>query len=244
MHATRTIGSKRRGVAVATLALVIVPTLAFAAQIQPQPTHRKRPVHAASLASSSIGSFTPAAADAHFGSSFGRAGLGASGFRFTPSLTPCGSRRVTVAVRARAATPEQAERSAFAGSLGGLTPYAYNLGVAVGWKRFAVTSDYSKVDLGGVPGSREAADVAVSFAGHRWSTRLALAADRSLGETDHLVDSDRAGVAVDLGGSYSISNRLDVTGGVRYRSEKDRLMELSDDRRDSQAVYVGTAFRF
>jgi hypothetical protein len=237
-------GRKCGGVAMATLALMLVPTLADAAQTQPQ-LHKKRLVHVAPLASNAIGSFTPAAADAHFGSSFGRAGLGAStGFRFTPSLTPGGSRRVTVAVRARASTPEQAERSAFAGSLGGLTPYAYNVGVAVGWKRFAVSSDYSKVDLAGEPGSREAADIAVSFAGRRWSTRLALAADRSIGDTDRLVDSDRSGVAVDLGGSYSISNRLDVTGGVRYRTEKDRLMELSDDRRDSQAVYVGTAFRF
>ncbi len=228
----------------ATLALLLVPTLAHSAQTQTQ-IHKKRLVRIAPLASNSIGSFTPAAADAHFGSSFGRAGLGASsGFRFTPSLTPGGSRRVTVAVRARAATPEQAERSAFAGSLGGLTPYAYNLGVSVGWKRFAVTSDYSKVDLGSVPGSREAADVAVSFAGRRWSTRLQLAADRSIGDSERLVDSDRSGVAVDLGGSYSISNHLDVTGGVRYRTEKDQLMELSDNRRDSQAVYVGTAFRF
>jgi len=236
-------GMKRKGVAVATLALLLAPAMAHSAQTQT--IHKKHPAHVAALASNAIGSFTPAAADAHFGSSFGRAGLGAStGFRFTPSLTPGGSRRVTVAVRARAATPEQAERSAFSGSLGGLTPYAYNLGVAVGWKRFAVTSDYSKVDLGNVPGSREAADIAVSFAGRRWSTRLALAADRSVGDTDRLVDSDRSGVAVDLGGSYSISNRLDVTGGVRYRSERDRLMELSDDRRDSQAVYVGTAFRF
>jgi len=235
---------KRKGVAAATLALLLVPALAHATQTQ-QPIHKKRPVRITTLATNSIGSFTPAAADAHFGSSFGRAGLGgSSGFRFTPSLTPGGTRRVTVAVRARAATPEQAERSAFAGSLGGLTPYAYNLGVAVGWKRFAVTSDYSKVDLGNVPGSREAADIAVSFAGRRWSTRLALAADRSIGDTDRLVDSDRSGVAVDLGGSYSISNRLEVTGGVRYRSEKDQLLQLSDDRRDSQAVYVGTAFRF
>jgi hypothetical protein len=129
------------------------------------------------------------------------------------------------------------------GNTGGLVPYAYNLGVSVGWKRFAVTSDYSKVDLGAVPGSHESADVAVSYGGKRWSTRLALATDRSIGEVARLVDGER-GVSVDLGGSYSINSRLDVTGGVRYKMERDRLMELSDDRRDSQAVYVGTAFRF
>jgi hypothetical protein len=32
---------------------------------------------------------------------------------------------------------------------------------------------------------------------------------------------------------------------VRYRtSERDRLAPLADNRRDSQAVYVGTAFKF
>ncbi len=37
---------------------------------------------------------------------------------------------------------------------------------------------------------------------------------------------------------------LDVTAGVRYKArDRDRLPPLTDDRRDSQAVYVGTAFQ-
>ena len=199
--------------------------------------HRRHP--AVALAPS-IGSFTPAAADPRFAASFGRGGLGASsGFRFTPSSTPGNSRRVTVAVRASAATTSEATRVA----LGAINPYAYNLGVAVGWKRFAVTSDYAKVDIGPVPGSRESADVALSFAGQRWSTRVALAADRALGEVPRTLGPDR-NVSVDLGGSYSINNRLDLTGGLRYRMNYDRLEQIADDRRDSQAVYIGTAFRF
>jgi hypothetical protein len=47
-----------------------------------------------------------------------------------------------------------------------------------------------------------------------------------------------------VGGAYSITRNLAVTAGVRYTSEKDRLPQLKDDRRDSQAVYVGTAIRF
>jgi hypothetical protein len=49
--------------------------------------------------------------------------------------------------------------------------------------------------------------------------------------------------AVDVGGSYSLTRRLSVTGGVRYKVERDR-QALADDRIDSQAVYVGTAFKF
>ena len=37
---------------------------------------------------------------------------------------------------------------------------------------------------------------------------------------------------------------LDLTAGLRYKSERERLARFNDDRRDSQAVYVGTAFRF
>ena len=199
--------------------------------------HRRHPARAAALAPL-IGSFTPAAADPRFAASFGRGGLGASsGFHFTPSSTPGNARRVTVAVRASAATTSEATRTA----LGSINPYAYNLGVAVGWKRFAITSDYAKVDIGPIPGSRESADVAVSYGGLRWSTRLALAADRALGDVPRTLGPDR-NVSVDLGGSYSINNRLDLTGGVRYRM--DRVEQITDDRRDSQAVYIGTAFRF
>jgi hypothetical protein len=229
------------GALFATFALALVPTTSPAAQI-----HKKRVApqqHILTISGDSIGSFTPAAADARFGASFGRAGLGGnSGFRFTPSITPGSSnRRVTVAVRVRSVSAQQAERSATAGALAG--PYAYNLGIAMGWKRFAVTSDYNRVDLGVLPGSRESADVALSYSGKRWSTRLALGADRPIGEASHLLDADRA-VSVDLGGSYSITNRLDLTGGVRYKMDHDSLQYVADDRRDSQAIYIGTAFRF
>jgi hypothetical protein len=31
---------------------------------------------------------------------------------------------------------------------------------------------------------------------------------------------------------------------VRYQIERDRMSALQDERRDSQAVYIGTAFKF
>ena len=49
---------------------------------------------------------------------------------------------------------------------------------------------------------------------------------------------------VDLGGAYSLTRNFDVTAGVRYSQERDRLRPLTDGKKDSQAVYVGTQFRF
>ena len=50
--------------------------------------------------------------------------------------------------------------------------------------------------------------------------------------------------ADDLEGSFSVSKRVAVTAGVRYQSERDRVSPSIDDRKDSEAVYVGTKIRF
>lgn len=196
-------------------------------------------------AARALSGFTPAAADPRLSALFARGGLDRGTFRFTPSETRRDSRAVTVAVRARSnSSPSEAERIATAAApTVGLAPIAYNLGVAVGWKRFAVSGDVSKVDLAGQPGGREAADVAVSYAGTRFTGQVRAAADKPLGNAPRLIE-DAPSYSLDMRGSYALTRNLDVTAGVRYKSERDRLVRFSDDRRDSQAVYVGTAFRF
>lgn len=199
------------------------------------------------LAPRIAGSFTPSAADPKLAALLARGGLGTSGFRFTPSETRGGNRAVTVAVRARAAGAGARDTGRLAAAAVaptvGLAPIAYNLGVAVGWKRFAVSGDVAKVDLAGVPGSREAADVALSYAGNKFTGRVSASADRPL-EGVPLLVRDAPSYSLDLGGSYSLTRNLDLTAGMRYKSERERLSRVEDDRRDSQAVYVGTAFRF
>lgn len=190
------------------------------------------------------GSFTPSAADPKLAALFARGGLDASGFRFTPSETRNGNRAVTVAVRARSSLAAR-ENSRFASNAPtvGLAPIAYNLGVAVGWKRFAVSGDLAKIDLAGAPGSREAADVALSYSGTKWTGRLSASSDRALPGTAQAVTEPQS-YSLDVGGSYSITRNLDLTAGMRLKSERDRLTRIDDERRDSQAVYIGTAFRF
>lgn len=192
------------------------------------------------------GSFTPSAADPKLAALFARGGLDASGFRFTPSESRIGNRAVTVAVRARSnATPRDGgdRLAAVSPATVGVTPIAYNLGVAVGWKRFAVSGDVAKVDLGAVPGSREAADVAFSYSGAKWTGRVGASADRALPGSVRAL-GDQSSYSIDVGGSYSLTRNLDLTAGMRLKTDRDRMARVDDDRRDSQAVYVGTAFRF
>ncbi len=195
-----------------------------------------------------IGSFTPASGDPKLAAVLARAGISGNGFRFTPSgAGKPGARAVTVAVRARSTGPASvaavADRLPAAASPVALAPVAYNLGVAVGWKRFALSGDLAKVDLAGLPGSRESADVGVSYNGRAFSGRLKAEAARPLANEPRLI-AETPSYSLDVGGAYRIARNLDVTAGVRYKSERERLPQLTDTRRDSQSVYVGTAFRF
>ena len=227
------------GAALAGLALVLTPALA--ASVQPQKLKRTRP--APSLAAAGL---TPAVADPRLAAEFARRGLQLGSFRFTPSsASPGKSKAVRVAVRARAVTPTQAVRAlaeTSASPVTAITPTAYNLGAAVGWKRFAISADVAKVDGGPLPGTREAAEVGVSYAGQKFTGRVEVEAARDLSQL-RIVPQEQS-YSVGVGGSYRIGRNLDVTGGVKYKIHRDRLEQLEDDRRDSQAVYVGTAFRF
>lgn len=219
------------GVVTALILSAVSPSLAASPQLQ------KKRVDPASIAS-----FTPAAADPRAAASFTRGGLSQSGFRFTPSVALGARRAVTVAVRARP-TRANVDRVAMAAPVSAIAPSAYNLGVAIGWKQFALSGDVARIDTGLLPGGRESADLALSYSDRRWSTRLQLGAERNLGETVRVAGLER-GYSLDLGGSYALTKRLEVTGGVRYRMQRDGLDRLADERRDSQAVYIGTAFRF
>ncbi|SFP82800.1 hypothetical protein [Sphingomonas rubra] len=190
-----------------------------------------------------LGGFTPAAGDPRLAALFGRAGMAGS-FRFTPAETRADSRAVTMSVRTRTSTAADPGRVAVAdtGATIGMAPIAYSLGASVGWRRLALSGDVARVDLGAQPGGREAADVALSYTAPRWSGRVKAQADRPIDGTPRAI-ADLPSYSVDLGGSYSLTRNLDVTAGVRYQTDRERLARL-DERRDSRGVYVGTAFRF
>jgi hypothetical protein len=203
----------------------------------------KRPVSLS--ARGGIGSFTPAAADPRVAAIYARAGLANSGFRFTPAATAKPGRdAVTVAVRAAATPNASPTRVTAAPQPVSIAPVAYNLGMGVGWKRFALAGDMARVDMAGMPGSREKIDVGVSYNAPKWSGRLQVEQDRPIDSQSANLTGGKS-MSFDLGGSYSIARNLDVTAGLRYRAERrDRLQIIDDGRRDSQAVYIGTAIKF
>lgn len=227
--------------ALAAGGLVLTPAIAATPS-------KKRPA-AVSLSFDPISSFTPANGDPRLAAAFAGKSLALTDFKFTPAPAKGRPSQVRVAIRARTIAPEVQTRLASATvpttAVNALSPTGYNLGVAVGWKRFAISGDVAKVeDANKALGGRESAIVGVSYSlTNRLTTRVAVGADRSDG---HPLAALRKGdnVSLDVGGSYDITHHIAVTGGVRYNIERDRMAALQDVRRDSQAVYIGTAFKF
>jgi hypothetical protein len=235
--------SKKAKVFAAIAAGGLVLTPAFAAN-----SSKKRPA-AVAISADPIFAFTPANADPKLAASIAGKGLSLTDFKFTPAPAKGRPSQVRVAIRARAAesggnrlTDANAATTASAASM--LAPVSYNLGVAVGWRRFALAGDVAKTKEA-VPalGGRESAVVGVSYSLKKFTGRVAVGAERSDGNPVPALRKNDT-VSFDLGGSYSLSRQVAVTGGVRYQIEHDRMAAIKDDRRDSQAVYIGTAFKF
>ena len=217
--------------------------------------------------------FTPASADPGIAAMIARnSGSLARMMRFTPAGATAapGERAVTVAVRidrktakaltanAVIAAPTQAAETA-TGALS-VTPTRYNLGIARGYGGFAAASS-AAATVAAAP-TRPATSLSRSLSeanipdlsefrpsaaargeDSRFGARIALdedrRADRASDSRDNIGDQ-----LLDVGGSYRLTRNLDITAGVRYEQDRD-LTPLPDvEQQDSQAVYVGTQFRF
>jgi hypothetical protein len=221
--------------AVSAVGLLLSPAVAA-------PVKRKAPAVAVSF--DPLSTFTPGGADPKLAASVASRGLSLTDFKFTPAAAKSRPSQVRVAIRARpdAALRAKAANIDSASPVMVLTPATYNLGAAVGWRRFAISGDVAKTDSRNPAiGSKESAVVGVSYSLKRFTGRVAVGAERD----DRLpVLRDRENYSVDLGGAYNITRSIAVTGGVRYNVERERNAVVADNRRDSQAVYVGTAFKF
>jgi hypothetical protein len=202
-----------------------------------------------------LAGFTPASIDARLAQLVGSRPESGQ-MRFTPAgAATRQGRTVTVAVRVDGNVQSLAVRSTLGGiseaadsAVARIAPTRFSLGAARGYQSFARPapvpelakdlSDAGMPDLASFkpsPGVKEKPS--------RFAARIAVeeeqGASRSTRALDRIGDQ-----TFDLGGSYRVTRNLDVTAGVRYSQERDRIAPLTNGKQDSQAVYVGTQFRF
>ncbi len=196
------------------------------------------------------------------------------GIRFTPlgaDITRQSERTVTVAVRIDDDVAQAISvRSAIDGAPGAGSQIArlqtsrFNLGTARGYQTFARAQASGSQSFNSAPSGRAAPVNELRTLGmpdlaefapagptaidkpSRLQPRIELEGERVAGRSANTLDSIAA-QTVDLGGSFSLSRKVDVTAGVRLSQERDRLGRLdplTNSVEDSQAVYVGTQIRF
>lgn len=250
MSITRKQGRWAATVAAATLALATLPTAGFALG----GTNEARPL----ATDDSFAALTPASVDPRLAAFVAERTRGdARLMRFTPAgVSERGSRSVTVAVRvdedaARAISVRTAIAAAMDRVAGDtavrIAPTRFHLGLSRGYQNFAKSeaaplsrslsaAPIPDLDFALSPGAREEES--------RFAARIAPAEAAKTGVAPRTIEATRE-QSVELAGSYRLTRDLHVTAGVRYSQDHDRLAPIADSsKQDSQAVYVGTQFRF
>ncbi len=173
-------------------------------------------------------------------------------FPFTPAGAPNKEERsVTVAVRvdpvaARAITVRARSQVPQESELGNLRIAAtgFSLGVSRGYRNFAQDIAQSAPKAQNELPELHKYSLAPTrkSEGSRFSPHISLEEKALTGRSPRTFAID--GGEVDLGGAYRVTDNLNVTAGVRYSQDRERLTPLTDGKQDSQAVYVGTKFSF
>jgi hypothetical protein len=202
-----------------------------------------------------IAMFTPAGGDSVLAQKFSATQIAPTArFPFTPATAGEGrNRTITVAARANSRLTAGAVsiRNVIAPSEVGagkglrLAAVDYRLTASKGWQGFALPkarAHAAKAPLSDVGKSSFRLDEQAQKPS-KFSTKI------KLDQNKEMAPPARGSAAsgdykLDVGGSFSISRKIDVTAGVRYASENDRVIPLADNRKDSEAVYVGTKIRF
>lgn len=229
------------GTAIAVAGFVLSPAIGAATDMV-----RARGDAGVSLgALGSISSFTPTIRDPRLAAAYAKiaATAGRQGFRFTPtSGSTSGERSITIMVRASSrGLPSRGDESI------DIKPVAFSLNGAHNWRKFALPESVGRKSLDPVP--VETMVDAKNFSledgkKDRFSTKVLLESRREPGATVRNPSADKD-YSLDLASSYSLTRNLNVTAGVRYNNNvAGRLSPMTDDRQDSQAVYLGTIFKF
>lgn len=194
--------------------------------------------------------FTPAGIDTRLAERMRSNAMRQSAFPFTPAgLNNRSSNILTVAVRADAGNAVSvrdtiSQIEAGNGSTLRLANSNYQLTTARGWQAFALPATVTEQPrLGEILGK---GDFRLDDSGKKKPSRF---------NTDVKVDSPHGAAPslrgnaaaagdyqVAVGGSFRVAKGVDVTAGVRYSRDSDRVAAAASA--DSEAVYVGTKIKF
>ena len=224
------------------LSPVLVPSVA--AQFQP------------SGKTSDVGSwanhFTPAGIDSRLAERMRSNAARDTAFPFTPAgLGNRTSNTMTVAARADGSNAvtvrnAMAQLDAGSGTSLRLNNSSYQLTTARGWQAFTLPSstvDEPRLDAMLGKGSFRLDDNTKKKPS-RFGTDVKVASPRGAAPSVRGNEATAGDYSVNVGGSFRVAKGVDVTAGVRYSRDSDRVDAAAAAQADNEAVYVGTKIKF
>ena len=196
--------------------------------------------------------FTPAGIDSRLAERMRSNAARSTAFPFTPAgLNSRTSNTLTVAARADGSNAvsvrnAMAKLDAGVGTTLRLNNSSYQLTTKRGWQAFNLPStavDQPRLD-GMLGKGTFRLDDNSKKKPSRFGTDVKVASPR--GATPSLRGSEAAAgdYSVNVGGSFRVAKGVDVTAGVRYSRDSDRVDLATSAQADNEAVYVGTKIKF
>jgi hypothetical protein len=195
--------------------------------------------------------FTPAGVDSRLAERMRSNAMRQTAFPFTPAgLNSRSSNTMTVAARADVSDAVSvrnaiAQIEAGNGSTLRLNNSSYQLTAARGWQAFelpptAIVEQPRLSDIVGKGSFR--LDDSDKKKPSRFNTDVSVATPKAVAPSPR-GNASAGDYDVNVGGSIRVAKGVDVTAGVRYSRENDRV-DPATAKADSEAVYVGTKIRF
>ncbi len=254
---------KRSKIAIWTASLLVSGSFAFSPVLFPVLAAQVSGSNA-NIARNWISNFTPAGVDSKLAAKFKRQSLADNSssavknrFPFTPAGAEQGVRH-TMTIAARTDSLLSSKAISTRGMIAMLDPGLatpvnlnksdFHLTAARGWKDFKL-SDSGKLAVKAPVTNISVAAGTFRIDGNEAVKKSRFKTDVKLDTARQAAPSPRGNAAAGeykfgLESSFSLSRRIDLTAGVTYNSERDRIAPRADDRKDSEAVYVGTKIRF
>jgi hypothetical protein len=231
-------------IAVGTVLLSPVLVPAFAAQFQSS----GQTSGLASWASH----FTPAGIDSRLAERMRSNATRSTAFPFTPAgLKSRTNNTLTVAARADGSNAvtvrnAMAQLDAGSGTTLRLNNSNYQLTTARGWQAFTLPStaiNQPRLDAMLGKGDFRLDDDAKKMPS-RFGTDLKVASPRGAAPSLRGNEAAAGDYSVNVGGRIRVAKGVDVTAGVRYSRDSDRVDPATAAQADNEAVYVGTKIKF
>ena len=119
----------------------------------------------------------------------------------------------------------------------------YNLGLLVGYSGFNLDASMSR-EWNPFESESIGLGLGVSYQSTDWSARLAWNDYTAGKDLTGLENEDRSFISVELGANLRLTDRVGLSGGVRYYNYENRYLVRSAHSEESQLIFLGGHIRF